>query len=487
MSRWRETLIKSLSSNLTEVSDITLEKSVTYKSIVQKSLEVGNQIGLPKQSIISVVLPNSIDYITTDLACTMYGFIFAPIPYSLSKVEVEKILDLQSSEALITDRDDLKYRENLKSIDFNIYQTEEISSNFNLPQIKEEDVLCLYFSSGTTGNSKGIMYSHENKFELIKSLVDTFGFTPETKHLAFLPFGHTAALNYSVFPCLFLGSKLFICQNFDKIRSKFFYTLSNLQINYAQMVPTIAQILLKLKEDTANLNLDALKFLGCGSAPLSTSIQAEFFKTFRIPLANLYGLSETGPTHFDNPEEPGWQPGSIGVPLEVNECRIAEDGEIEIKGKNVMMGYYQSASQTSQVIQNGWFKTGDFGFMRDGKFYFSDRKKDIIIRGGINIFPSEVEDIIYLHPDVKECVVFGIPDELQGESIVANIATIHNKEISTKQFINEINQLCLKNLSSFKIPSIFFLSDSIPKTASGKLLRRKVRDEYLKQIDLSKD
>ena len=149
----------------------------------------------------------------------------------------------------------------------------------------------------------------------------------------------------------------------------------------------------KLKIDVSNLNLSSLTFIGCGSSTLPLEVQKEFINQYNIGVGNLYGLSETGPTHIDDPREKNWQPGSVGVPLDVNECKVSEDGELLIKGSNVFIGYYKNQNLYEDVVIDGWFSTGDLGYRDNGRYYFSDRKKDLIIKGGINIVALE---LIYL-------------------------------------------------------------------------------------------
>jgi long-chain acyl-CoA synthetase len=479
MSNWTSSLLKSLQGNQNLVTDISSKNTITYDELLRLGLIYGKSLNLEQSKVVTVIMPNSINYLVTYLACALYGAIFAPIPYFLAKIEMEKIVEYHSSDLIVSDRRDLSHLKN-----YHEYISEDTDATIeslvkNLPHIRENQLLSLYYSSGTTGDPKGVLYTHENKYALINSIVNDFKFNLDTKHFAFLPFGHTASLNYNIFPSLYMGSNLFIASSFESIRGNFFETLAKYQITYTQIVPTIAQTLIKIGESTTNLGRSLIKYIGCGSAPLSRNIQIEFQKKFGVPLANLYGLSETGPSHFDNPMEANWEPGSIGLPLKVNECKISEDGEMLLKGKNVTVGYYKNKKLTEESIKDGWFHTGDFGYVAENKFYFQDRKKDLIILGGINIYPAEIEDILYMDERVNECVVFGVEDKILGEKIVACIK--HNLEVSndSNNFLIELNDLCNRNLSSFKIPSIIYFADSIPKTPSGKLKRRDVKIQFL--------
>jgi long-chain acyl-CoA synthetase len=489
MSKWTRQLEESLLNNKNSVTDVLTGQSMTYDEIYRRGWVFGKNLQLEKQTIIPVLLPNSLEYLIAYIGITIHGLIFAPVPYFLEAAEVSKLLDYYNSEFLITDRNDIIHSVKI------IQQPDLLPTNFEsqydsqkcITKIKESHVVCLYYSSGTTGNPKGVLYTHENKYSLINAIVKDFSFTNQSRHFAFLPFGHTASLNYSVFPSLFLGSEMFIASGFNKIRSKFFELLSKYKITYVELVPTVAQTLVKLNEDINKLDLSNIPFIGCGSAPLSKSIQIEFFRNFQIPLANLYGLSETGPSHIDNPLIPNWVPGSIGKPISVNKCKIAEDGEILLRGKNVMLGYFKNDKLTKEVIKNGWFYTGDYGYEEKGLYYFLDRKKDLIILGGINIYPAEIEDVLYKDSRVLECAVFGVEDKMLGEKIIAYIKcnSINNQNLIDIE--TDIIKLCKKFLSGFKIPSTIVFVEEIPKTASGKILRRNLRELYSQRYEKLED
>ena len=483
MSKWIQKLEESLLNNSNSVTDVLSGQNMTYDEIYKRGKIYGKNLNLEIQTIVPVLLPNSIEYLITYIACATHGLIFAPIPYFLDAVEVDKILENYKSKLIVSNRQDISYPvkliqpPNLTATDFN----SELFDHKTHENVSDSSTLSLYYSSGTTGNPKGVLYTHENKFSLIESIVKDFGFTKESNHFTFLPFGHTASLNYSVFPSLFLGSKLFIASGFEKIRGNFFQILAKFKITYVELVPTVAQTLVKLQEDVSKLDLTNISFVGCGSAPLSRTIQNEFYSSFQKPLANLYGLSETGPSHFDNPLETNWKPGSIGKPLSVNNCKIADDGEILLRGKNVMLGYFNNDKLTNEVIKDGWFHTGDYGFEQGGNYYFLDRKKDLIILGGINIYPAEIEDVIYKESRVLECAVFGVEDKTLGEKIVAYIKCSLKGHDNLIDMEAELIELCKKHLSRFKIPSVIVFVDEIPKTVSGKILRRSLKELHLQK------
>jgi acyl-CoA synthetase (AMP-forming)/AMP-acid ligase II len=330
-----------------------------------------------------------------------------------------------------------------------------------------------------------VVYTNQNMMALIGSIVDEFNFNLDSKHLGILPMGHTAITNYSFLPSLFAGGQLYLAQNFNSIRVNLFDIISEYQINYLQIVPTILFALISTNYDSNKINLNqSLKYVGCGSAPLSLESQIKFFKKFSINVANLYGLSETGPSHFDNPLKVGWKPGSIGFPLSVNKCKILDNdmnevkvnevGQIALTGENVFKSYLNNDDAFNKSSFKGYFLTGDLGYKdKTGKYFFVDRIKDLIIKAGVNIVPGEIEEIIFKVIGVNSVAVIGIPDKLFGEEIIAFVEK-KDKGLSSEKIFKELK----KSLQFLKIPKKIIFLDKLPQGPSGKILKRKLKDLY---------
>jgi long-chain acyl-CoA synthetase len=448
----------------------------TYSQIFENALGLAAGLEIKQGERLSVILPNSSAWVEYFLASLLGGWVFSPLPYFVEIQELNKILAYVKPSAIVTDREDINEELGNEYKVLKVYQDQASHKQYKRPNIDENAAAALYYSSGTTGDPKGVIYSHKNITSLIESIIRGFKFSPEDRQFAFLPFGHTASINYNILPALMVGCDLVVSQGFERLRENFFRILAKHRITYTEIVPTVLFMLNKLRMNNQGLDLSNLQFIGCGSSTLPLTSQIEFIETYGIKVANLYGLSETGPSHIDDPRESDWAPGSIGYPLEVNECKIAEDGEILLKGDNIFTGYYQNKSLYKEVIKEGWFHTGDLGEKKNGKFYFTDRKKDLIIKGGINIVPMEVEEAIYCHPQVAECVVVGKFSKLHGEEIVAVVVKVVDAGDET-QLAKEIKGFCKQKLSSYKIPSKVFFWESLPKTASKKLIRHKVREK----------
>ncbi len=456
------------------ISEVETGKELTFAEIYQNANRRMADFYEHDQQIISVIIPNSIFYIEYLISIIGSNNIFSPIPYFISLQELEKVLDYIEPVCIVTDREDIikKFTGRFQFVNpqTNLLAEKSISQKV----IDHKKPAALYYSSGTTGDPKGVLYSHKNMVSLISSINRAFRFTDTDNQFAFLPFGHTASINYNILPSLMACSNLYISKGFEFLRENFFEVLSKNKITFTEIVPTVLLMLLKLNIDISKYDLNALRFIGCGSSTLPLTAQKEFIDKYKIKIANLYGLSETGPSHVDYPIEDGWVSGSIGVPLDVNECKISEEGEILLKGDNVFIGYHKNEKLYDQVVKDGWFYTGDIGCERNGRYYFVDRKKDLIIKGGINIVPMEIEEVIYTHDQVHECVVVGKEDNFIGEDIVAVVVPKNKGEEA--RLARDIRLFCKTQLSNYKVPSRIMIWDALPKTHSNKLLRRTVRE-----------
>ncbi len=455
----------------------------SHYQIFESVKTITNNNHFYKKKII-IILPNSIAFIEYMLSIIHSGGIFIPTPYFTSLNELRKKIKFFSPSAIVTDRADIKkdFSSKYKII---FLEKKKLVTKKKLTDLsfkkKISDTCSIYYSSGTTGNPKAVMYSNQNMISLIKSINNDFKFDKNDRHLALLPFGHTASINYNILPTLMTGGELYISRGFTDIGINFFNYLDKFKITYTQVVPTIVFLLNKFNIKLKKKNFDNLKFIGCGSSTLPMSSQTEFINKYKIKLSNLYGLSETGPTHIDDPQKKNWKPGTIGIPLSVNKSKIGKNGEILIKGKNVFIGYYKNKNLYNKVFdKNNWFRTGDVGNIKNKIFYFLDRSKDLIIKNGINIAPAEIEEIIYKLDFIHECCVVGIKDAIQGEDIAAYIKL--KKKQNHKSVENKIKMCCKDHLSNYKIPKYYFFTERMPKTLSGKIIRKKVREFLNKKI-----
>lgn len=481
----------------TFIIDVSAEKSYTYldfNKLVNSAVRLLKEQNVGFGDIVSIRIRNSSEFLIIYFASIRLGSIINPLPFSVKEEELIKNLDFTGSKLVFLEKINLeKISDKYKffSVEFegndsfiNILRK---FSNENFKQdeqyLNDNNPACLYYSSGTTSNPKGILYSHKNMVSLIKSICHDFNHTFDTIHLGILPMGHTAITNYSFLPVAYAGGTLVFSENFIKIRGNFWNLIEKYKITYVETVPTIIFSILNGKYPDYSRKKISLQYIGCGSAPLPLSVQKSFQKKFDIPVANLYGLSETGPSHFDNPLKENWQPGSIGVPLGIVECKIVDDnlkelpinevGEIIIRGSSVFIGYYKNDKAYQEAVKDGFFLTGDLGYKDEcGNFFYVDRKKDLIIKGGANILPGEIDEILFKHPAVLEASTIGVPDDFLGEEIVSFVVL--------KDFVCEKDLIkhCSQFLQYFKCPKRIIFIESIPQTLSGKFLRKKLRTLY---------
>ncbi|MHA1298876.1 MAG: class I adenylate-forming enzyme family protein, partial [Candidatus Helarchaeota archaeon] len=257
-------------------------------------------------------------------------------------------------------------------------------------------------------------------------------------------------------------------------------------------VPTVLSILLRMPHE--NLDLSSLEFVICGAAPLPVEVMKEFEKTFNCKIIEGYGLTEGTCASSVNPmpteSEDRRKIGSIGVPLPDTEMKIVDDngnevgpnirGEIIIKGDNVMKEYFKNPVANKDTLKKGWLYTGDIGYFdEDGFFYIVDRKKDMIIRGGENIYPREIEEVIYSYPGVSLAAVIGVHDDIYGEVPKAFVVMKEGKTTTEEDII----AYCKKNLADFKVPKFVEFRDDLPKNPTGKIMKVPLREEEKAKID----
>jgi len=479
--------------------DIESEKRFTYfefNMLVNKTSDFLAKQGMLQGDTLSIVLENSWPYLCFYFACMKMGIIVNPFPISLEPQDLIRYINYVEPKLIATNTSMSKKLSEFKH-PYKVLEVEENSwtnfiENYNefnsFPECNLDAQACCYYSSGTTANPKGIMISNRNMLTNIRSIVEGFRFNSQENHLIFLPLGHTASINYSMLPCLFSGGTITLAKSIWEIRSDFWTIIAKYRITFLEMVPTSLIIILNMKKLDKELDISSLKWIGCGSAQLLVSQQIAFKEKFGIPVGNLYGLSETGPSHIDYPLEDNWESGSIGFPLSVNECRVldknnvecvvGEIGEIVLKGENIFIGYFKNKKGYVDAVKDGYFYTGDLGYIgTDNKFYFSGRKKDLIIKGGVNILPAEIEEVLSEHINVEDVAVIGIPDRIVGEEVCA--------VVKLKDWIDEESLLnfCINKLSDYKLPKKIIIVDELPKGTSGKILKRVLKDKYVEKVE----
>jgi long-chain acyl-CoA synthetase len=350
-----------------------------------------------------------------------------------------------------------------------------------LPDTMPDDTAVILYTSGTTGKPKGAELSHFNLFyNADYCATRLIPMQPETVSLVVLPLFHSFGQTVFQNATLRAGGTLVLLPRFEPEAA--FQLMQKYKVTNFGGVPTMYFALLHFP-DAAKYDLSSLKYCSSGGAAMPVEVMKAFDEKYKVNILEGYGLSETSPVASFNVLDRPKKAGSIGIPLDGVEFKLIDDagktitdvmvpGEICIKGPNVMKGYFRRKEATDEVITNGWFKTGDVAHRdADGYYFIVDRKKDMIIRGGFNVYPREIEEVLYAHPAIAEAAVIGVKHESHGEEVKAVLALKAGKSATA----DEIIAFCKEKLAAYKYPRIVEFRDALPKTATGKILKRELR------------
>lgn len=355
----------------------------------------------------------------------------------------------------------------------------------------DKDLALLQYTGGTTGNPKGVMLTHKNLIANATAC-DAWLYKMkkgEEKILGVLPLFHVYGMTTVLILGVMQGYEMILLPKFDAET-----TLKTIHKQRPTLFPGAPTIYIGLMNhpDIKKYDLSSIESCISGSAPLPVEVQERFEKSTGGKLVEGFGLTETSPvTHANFLWDRERVKGSIGVPWPDTDAMIVstengqplapgEVGEIAVKGPQVMQGYWNMPEETEQTLKDGWLFTGDLGYMDEkGYFYVVDRKKDMIIAGGFNIYPREIEEVLYEHPSVQEVVVAGVPDVYRGETVKAYVVLKEGESVTEQQ----LDEFARKHLAAFKVPRIYEFRDELPKTAVGKILRRNLVDEEKRKMD----
>lgn len=343
---------------------------------------------------------------------------------------------------------------------------------------REDDTAVILYTSGTTGSPKGAELTHRNLATNVATVVETlFRVGPGDVLFGGLPlfhaFGQTCALNAAVFS----GATLTLLPRFDPARA-----LEVMRRDGATVflgVPTMYTAL--LHAESPDHELPRLRLAVSGGSALPPEVLYAVEERFGVSVLEGYGLSETSPVAAFSPPDRPRKPGSIGVPVRGVEMDVvAEDGtpvapgdigEIVIRGENVMKGYWNRPEATAEAIREGWFHSGDLARTdEDGYLFIVDRKKDVIIRGGYNVYPREIEEVLYEHPAVLEAAVVGVPHAVHGEEVAAVVALRKGARTTADELRDHVRD----RVAPYKYPRIVTFTDALPKGSTGKILKRDI-------------
>ncbi len=498
-----EKLERAVSKYPDDIAVIFNDLRITYRSLNEMVNKLANglrSLGVKKEDKVAIIFPNCPQFIISYLAIVKLGATVVPINFLFKAEEVSYILDNSDAEILITlsNFKDLAVglSSKIKSIKKVIISSKEKMEGDLLhfekilqeqpSEIKPvdinpaEDVASILYTSGTTGKPKGAMLTHKNLVFDTESCIEAIKVTPADRFICVLPLFHSfAATVCMLIPLLSGGSTILIPRFVPKeVLGKIAAEGASIFIG----VPSMYAVWANMKPP--DLDLSSWRLAISGGAPMPVEVLKRFEEKYPVKIYEGDGPTECSPVTSVNPIDGIRKIGSIGLPIKGVQMKIVDDndnevtrgevGEIVVKGDNVMKGYYKNPEATAEAIKNGWFHTGDLGKEdEDGYFYIVDRKKDMIIVGGLNVYPREVEEVLYQHPKIAEAAVIGIPEELRGEMVKALIV-LKPDETATPL---EVIKYCRDRLASFKVPRQVEFRDELPKGPTGKILKRALREK----------
>jgi len=441
-------------------------KTYTFGDIDARSNRMARALqarGLAKGDRLCVYLANSLEMIDLYLACIKLGIIFVPINILYRDREMTHILGDAEPKLLLTAND-------LPAL---LAEAAEMPGH-SLPDsgLNGDDVAALVYTSGTTGVSKGAMITHNNFAVNGANLMAAWKITPEDRFLLAPPLFHVHALGNGLHCWLMSGCRMRLLERFDHTTA--LDQFLDFQPTLFFGVPAMYVRLLDTAPEKARAIGQRMRLFVCGSAPLPAQTLEEFRALFGHTILERYGMTETL-MNISNPYDAERRPGSVGLPLpdvvvkimkpDGNEAGVDETGELWLKGPNVFAGYWRREDASKAAFVDGWFKTGDIGSRSaDGYFTLSGRKSDLIISGGFNIYPREIEEFLMEQPEVAEAAVVAEQDRVRGEVPVAYVVWHPGAGDAAA-----LEARCREKLASFKIPRRFEAIDKLPRNALGKV------------------
>ncbi|QFT88288.1 Long-chain-fatty-acid--CoA ligase [Bacillus sp. THAF10] len=352
------------------------------------------------------------------------------------------------------------------------------SFNYEGPLLEDDDVAVILYTSGTTGKPKGAMLTHKNLYRNAKDSADFLKMNDQDKVVATLPMFHVFCLTVALNAPLMNGATVIIVPRFTP--QAIFEVVHTYEATVFAGVPTMYNFLFQAPGEKENFK--SLRLCISGGASMPVALLESFEKKFNVIISEGFGLSEASPVTCFNPLDRPRKAGSIGTSIVNIENKVVNElgeelppgevGELVVRGPNVMKGYYKLPEETAAAIRDGWLYTGDLAKMdEDGYFYIVDRKKDMIIVGGYNVYPREIEEILYSHENVVEVAVIGLPDPQFGESVKCFVVT--NTTVSEESLIS----YCAERLAKYKVPASIEFLEELPKNTTGKILRRALKEK----------
>lgn len=504
--------------NLTELPIENIEMFGTYTNLIYEDRAYTNteceenasrlahylqDIGVSSGDRVMVTMPNRPEVLWSYSAIAKAGAVTVPVMPLLQASEVHFIAEDCTPRAIITANLLLqKVQEAVRAlqpepviicVDADALEARLAGYPAAPPEVtvQDDDTCVILYTSGTTGRPKGVVLSHKNLYSNARAAADlTEGFAAESDMervgMIVLPLSH--AFGFTTLQSSYLtGGKSVLLPFFDVLLV--FSVIEKYKVTHFSGVPAMFHAMLH-HPDADKYDLSSLSICISGSAPMSTRTIEEFTEKFNCPIYEGYGLSEAAPVVTAPRADDVAKPGSVGRPLPGVEVRVLDEtdqplpagdvGELVVRGPNVTKGYHNLPDESAKVLKNGWLYTGDMARIdEDGYVFIVDRKKDVIIRGGFNIYPRDLEDLLLSHPAVSEAAVFGIPSDAMGEEVVAYVVKRSKADVTE----DELAVFCQEKLAKYKTPRYIKVVSYLPKNLVGKIDKKQLREQARKEVN----
>jgi long-chain acyl-CoA synthetase len=465
---------------------------LTYADLDDRSARLATLLrekGLERGDRVGVMLPNVLEFPISYYGVLRAGAVVVPMNVLLKRREIAFYLEDSGAKLLLAWQGFCEEaRGGAADAGAELIEVEPESfaellgarePSSELADTDEEDTAVILYTSGTTGKPKGAELTH---FNLSRNAEISSRTTSNVKEgdvvLGALPLFHSFGQTVSMNASLRVGATLTLLPKFDP--GEALEIMQRDRVTHFYGVPTMYGAVLH-HPDRESYETSTLRTCITGGASMPVEVLRGFEEAFGCEVLEGYGLSETSPVSSSNHPGRPRKPGSIGTPLEEVEMKVVDEddeevaqgevGEIVIRGHNVMKGYWQRPDATEEAMRGGWFHTGDMARVdEDGYFFIVDRKKDLIIRGGYNVYPREVEEVLYEHPKIREAAVLGVPHEQWGEEIGAAVVLHEGEELTAE----EVSEYVKERIAAYKYPRIVWFVDDLPKGPTGKILKREI-------------
>jgi long-chain acyl-CoA synthetase len=432
-------------------------ESVTYADLEHHSAAVAahlRQRGIAPGDRVALLLPNGVGFVAALLGILRTGAVAVPLNVLLAPPEVETRLRLSGASLLLDDAP---------------------RGDGEPPPVErgDDDPAVILFTSGTSGAPKGAVLTHGSLRAAAEHAAAAMAFGPDDVVLGAAPFSHVLGLSTGILATLLHGGAIAVEQRFDAQRT--LARMTETGTTFLLGVPTMCIALCDAARTAPAL--PPVRIAHVGGAAVPVEVGRDFERTFGADLYEGYGLTEMSGIATTYVQGQLRKPGSVGRPLGETAVRIAEPddrgvGEVQFRGPSVTAGYWDNAEATAEAISaDGWLSTGDLGYLDgDGYLFLVDRKKELVIRGGYNVYPREVEEVLYAHPDVLEAAVIGVPHELLGEEVAAVVVRRPGSTLTS----DALQQWAKQRVAAYKYPRLVAFVDELPKTPTGKILKRAI-------------